>query len=835
MTEHIGRFHIRKRLGGGGFGEVFLAEDPTIGRQVAIKVFRPKDENLIAFATSSDSEGLNILRERFLNEARILAQLEDAVNVVNVLDYGELADGAPYYVMPYLPHSLADELGKDVFDSVALEEIGAEQRPRALPLERCLEISEQLLRGLSATHAKGLVHRDIKPANVLLTESGDVRLADFGIAKAPDGQHSTVSHLGMGSRNYMAPEQRESAKHVDARADVYAVGRVMYRMLTGKLPVGRFADPNVVVPALGKAMNDVILSAIAEDRADRPKDAGQLLGLFLQSRASVGQQEVGEHSGTWAGGQGHSSLRDELRPLRTRVLAVLGDYGFVPAAHREPLRAMAAVADLDAAGLDALVADGVKDDAALLGKQKLAVLLRNRRQREGIPVPQAMLGDYAAAAAAVGWNAIDLNRVALAIEADLREEPAVPTTPSLQPPPAKRQAEAAVRARWRGPVAAMAVLALAGWGVASWRSGQLEDEARERAISVASEQQRTAWQQAALANTIEAYRAYLQAWPSGDDAAEAARRIATLEEDGRRAAAVAAQQEAESLRKIQRNLRALGLAVTETGAFDTQTEAAIRAFEAREGLAHSGRLDATLTAALEAAILRQEESAWAAAVQADTEAAYRDYERRYPGGRHLAEVPARVASIVQRRQDASERAAAAKRDEEAKAAERERLAAADRQDWANAGCAIDRPDGCSEYLTRQPAGAHASIARSTLEQVRNQPRVSPFNEQELAERLTGWQPMPAWRSAIEGRRIQVVITPQSSRATVAGVLARASALGASVELSVVNSPSVGTEALVEYPPSEMRAASALQAAIVEEIRSRRQQISSGAHIRVRIP
>ena len=86
MIEQIGRFHVRKRLGG-GFGEVFLAEDPTIGRQVAIKVFRPKDENLVAIATSSNTEGLDILRTRFLNEAKILAQLENAVHVVNVLEY----------------------------------------------------------------------------------------------------------------------------------------------------------------------------------------------------------------------------------------------------------------------------------------------------------------------------------------------------------------------------------------------------------------------------------------------------------------------------------------------------------------------------------------------------------------------------------------------------------------------------------------------------------------------------------------------------------------------------------------------------------------------------
>src|SRR6056297_548118 len=253
MSDVIGRYKILKRLGGGGFGEVFLGEDPAIGRQVAIKVFKPKDENLIAFATSSDEEGLEILRGRFLSEAKILASLENTQHIVNVLDYGETDDGAPYYVMPYLPHSLADELGRDVFDVKALEELREAERPRALRLARALALLEQILSGLASAHGRGLIHRDLKPSNIMLTEDDEVRIVDFGIAKAPDGQHSTVSHLGLGSRNYMAPEQRESAKHVDARADVYAIGRLAYRMLTGKLPVGRFADPNVAVPALGQA------------------------------------------------------------------------------------------------------------------------------------------------------------------------------------------------------------------------------------------------------------------------------------------------------------------------------------------------------------------------------------------------------------------------------------------------------------------------------------------------------------------------------------------------------------------------------------------------------
>ena len=101
--ERIGRFKILKRLGSGGFGEVWLGHDEVIKREVAIKIFKPKDENLIAFATSTNTEGLDVLRARFLSEAQVLGSLEHNPYVINVLDFGELDDGSPYYVMPFLP------------------------------------------------------------------------------------------------------------------------------------------------------------------------------------------------------------------------------------------------------------------------------------------------------------------------------------------------------------------------------------------------------------------------------------------------------------------------------------------------------------------------------------------------------------------------------------------------------------------------------------------------------------------------------------------------------------------------------------------------------------
>ena len=146
--DFIGKYRLIKRLGAGGFGEVFLALDPTIDRQVAIKVFAPKDANLVAVATSDSQEGPKKLQERFLNEAKILASLEHEPYIINVIELGHLEDGSPWYAMPYLPKSLKDLLGQDVFDSRAQEELPVSERPRALAPEQTWPLLQQILQGI---------------------------------------------------------------------------------------------------------------------------------------------------------------------------------------------------------------------------------------------------------------------------------------------------------------------------------------------------------------------------------------------------------------------------------------------------------------------------------------------------------------------------------------------------------------------------------------------------------------------------------------------------------------------------------------------------------------
>jgi len=412
--EQIGRYIIIKRLGGGGFGEVFLGQDDVLHRDVAIKVFRPKDENLIAFVTSSDAEGETILRERFLNEARILSKLDDAPYVVSVLDFGELEDGCPYYVMPFLDRSLVSEVGRDVFDVAAINDLPEHEKPRLLPLSKAIRYIHQLLHAVSSAHQHGLVHRDIKPANIMLNDKGEIRLVDFGIAKAPEGQHSTVSQLGMGSRNYMAPEQMESAKHVDARADVYAIGVNAYRMLTGRLPKGRFADPNVHATQLNTSLNQLILVCLSEDRDDRPKDATIVLADWekgmAQDNAPGSVPTTDSDTGTWVGA-GESGLKDELKPLRDEIVKLLIEHGEIPQHEQAKLEASAYMVDLDDTGLQTLIKETAQENhAKVKPKQKLLALIDRKTENEHA-LSEVEYQAIAIQAKALGWSEQKLKSV----------------------------------------------------------------------------------------------------------------------------------------------------------------------------------------------------------------------------------------------------------------------------------------------------------------------------------------------------------------------------------------------------------------------------------------
>jgi predicted Ser/Thr protein kinase len=211
-----GRFRIARLLGHGGMGFVYLAEQVSLGRAVAIKVLR----NDLSLAPG--------FPERFRREALLLGSIEHAA-VVRVIDYGTEA-GAPCLVMEYV-------------EGETLESVLEREAP--LAVDRCERLLAQLSQGLGAIHAKGIIHRDLKPENVILTRGDGLeqaRLLDFGIARLvgadeDGGAKGSVTQVGvvLGTPEYVSPEQG-MGQALDARSDLYALGTILFRALTGKHP-----------------------------------------------------------------------------------------------------------------------------------------------------------------------------------------------------------------------------------------------------------------------------------------------------------------------------------------------------------------------------------------------------------------------------------------------------------------------------------------------------------------------------------------------------------------------------------------------------------------------
>ena len=363
LPKRIGEYEVKGLLGAGGFGKVYQAVNRLAGWEAAVKVFAPRggNERLAASSGESRDGALRALRERFIEEASILKDLESVAAVVDVSHVGELESGEPYYVMRYMAESLADRIGRDVFDEKAQAALPEGERPRALDHAEGARILGQVLEGLSAAHGKGLVHRDVKPSNVLLDGDGKACVSDFGIAKLPDSK-LTEAGMGFGTRDYMAPEQRQGARHVDARADVYSFGRLAYRVLTGRLPDGHYVEPMDLALRMGRSLNGLIKSCLAEERGDRPGTAGEVLERWQAALAEeaplaeeAGRARVAPVEGTEAN-LGESPAPSGQKPLRDAIEKALLARGDVEHA-RVKLKVLARIAGVDEAGLDLLIED----------------------------------------------------------------------------------------------------------------------------------------------------------------------------------------------------------------------------------------------------------------------------------------------------------------------------------------------------------------------------------------------------------------------------------------------------------------------------------------------
>ena len=252
------RYRLERRLGAGGMATVYLAHDLRFDRDIALKVLHG---DLVAALGA----------ERFLREIRLTARLNHP-NILTVLDSGEAA-GQLFFAMPYIE-------GETLRERIA--------RERRLPLADALRIAIEVGEALASAHREGVIHRDIKPENILLGQ-GHALVTDFGIAVTPeseDEQRLTGTGLLIGTPVYMSPEQA-SGETIDPRTDVYALGTVLFEMLTGAAPfagatdqsalVRRLAEPAPDVSKLAPAVPHRTAAAIARALATRPQDRLRLL------------------------------------------------------------------------------------------------------------------------------------------------------------------------------------------------------------------------------------------------------------------------------------------------------------------------------------------------------------------------------------------------------------------------------------------------------------------------------------------------------------------------------------------------------------------------------
>ena len=249
IARHFPQLQILECLGRGGMGVVYKARQPRLDRFVALKILAREKEKDPRFA------------ERFTREAQALAKLNHP-NIVTVYDFGE-ADGLYYLLMEFV-------------DGMSLRQL---LQTRKLAPEEALTIVPAICEALQYAHQQGIVHRDIKPENILLDKQGRVKIADFGIAKllGTDGRVASLTgeQQVVGTPHYMAPEQVEKPGTVDHRADIFSLGVVFYEMLTGELPLGKFAPPSRMVK-MDVRLDEVVLHALEKEPERRYQQASQV-------------------------------------------------------------------------------------------------------------------------------------------------------------------------------------------------------------------------------------------------------------------------------------------------------------------------------------------------------------------------------------------------------------------------------------------------------------------------------------------------------------------------------------------------------------------------------
>ncbi len=251
----IGPYLLTGKIGQGGIAVIYKGRQESLDRDVAIKILSPK--------LSNDPD---IVR-RFERESMVVARLNHP-NIVHIIDKGQ-AGGRYYFVM-------------DFIDGTSLREVIDSDK---IQLHTKIEMVVQVCKALDYAHKNGVIHRDIKPANILIDRQANALVADFGIAQivgTPEAE-MTASDVVMGTLSYMSPEQKVSSANVDQTTDIYAVGVILYEILCGKKPLGRFKLPSELNSELGTAYDNIVSKCLAQDRSDRYQTAVELKDALLEA------------------------------------------------------------------------------------------------------------------------------------------------------------------------------------------------------------------------------------------------------------------------------------------------------------------------------------------------------------------------------------------------------------------------------------------------------------------------------------------------------------------------------------------------------------------------
>jgi len=250
LGREVNGFRVESVIGRGGMGTVYRATQLSLGRPVALKIL-PED-------LKGDAQFL----DRFHREAAVLSRLSHP-NIVAVYDRGTV-DGRPYLVLEYV-------------EGTNLREV---LRKGPLPSVEALRLVSSILQALDHAHRHGVVHRDVKPENILLSQGAIVKVADFGLSRllGPlDQTRLTRTQLVLGTYEYMAPEQRERSRDADARSDLYATGVMLYEMLTGELPIGRFDLPSQRRPGeCDRRIDEIVERSLEKDPERRFQRAEEM-------------------------------------------------------------------------------------------------------------------------------------------------------------------------------------------------------------------------------------------------------------------------------------------------------------------------------------------------------------------------------------------------------------------------------------------------------------------------------------------------------------------------------------------------------------------------------